>query len=404
MASDAQERRQIVNYEELWKRVEENRGDLIALAQKLVQTPSLPGQEGGVASLIRSEMEHLAYDEVWLDEAGNVIGHLAGGSGPSLMLNGHMDHVDAGDPARWAHPPFGGEIHDGDLWGRGTVDMKGGLAAMVYAGGVIKKLGMTPPGDLYVSGVVQEEVGGLGARHMARTLPLARVVVGESSANQLRRGHRGRVELRVHFEGRSVHASMPHLGINPHLSMARFVENLNGLAMAADPVYGPSTVAPTGVSSEPSSTNVTPSVLHLVLDWRNIPGESAEGVVAELEALLKQSLVQGCEGRIEVSDRNLVTYTGMEMKYPDAFPSYTTEADHPWLLATQKTLAEALRREVEVGTWRFATDGGHFAAAGATVIGFGPGDDAVVHTVEERLPIDQLVESAVGYAALCLMA
>jgi succinyl-diaminopimelate desuccinylase len=393
-----------VNYRELWKRVKEDRGNLIAFAQKLVRTPSLSGQEGEVASLIRSEMEHLGYDEVWVDEAGNVVGYLPGGKGPSLMLNGHMDHVDSGDPARWAYPPFGGEIHDGDLWGRGTVDMKGGLAAMVYAGGVVKKSGIIPPGDLYVSGVVQEEVGGLGARHLSRTLPVARAIVGESSGNHLRRGHRGRLELRAHFEGRSVHASMPYLGINPHLSMARFVENLDHLAMATDPVYGPSTVAPTCVSSEPHSTNVTPSALHLVLDWRNIPGESTEEVAAKLEALLKQSLARGCEGGIEVSDRNLVTYTGMEMKYPDAFPSYTTAADHPWLLAAQKTLAEALQREVEVGTWRFATDGGHFAAAGSTVIGFGPGNDAVVHTVEERLPINELVESAVGYAALGLMS
>jgi succinyl-diaminopimelate desuccinylase len=394
---------EIMDYNAVRELLNSHRQEMIAFAQKLVQTPSLSGEEADVAALLRAEMERLNYDEVSADGAGNVIGRIAGGDGPVLMFNGHMDHVDAGDPARWPHPPFGGEIHGGELWGRGSVDMKGALAAMVYAGGVLKKLGTVPPGTIYVSGVVQEEVGGLGARHLSRRLPVARAVVGEASANQLRRGHRGRVELRAHFEGRSVHASMPHLGVNPHSSMARFVEGLRPLEMVSDPVYGASTVAPTRVSSEPHSANVTPSALHLVLDWRNIPGEKPEAIVALLEALLAQSLEPGCKGRIEVSHRALQTYTGLQMEYPDTFPSYTTDGEDPWLRAAQATLAEALERDVKVGTWRFATDGGHFAAAGATVIGFGPGDDAVVHTAQERLPVEQLVESAIGYVALALV-
>jgi succinyl-diaminopimelate desuccinylase len=391
-----------MNYADIWGRVETHREELIAFAQKLIQTPSPSGREGDVAALIRAEMEHLHYDRVWVDKAGNVVGHIAGGDGPSLMFNGHMDHVDAGDPAHWSHPPFGGEIVGGELWGRGAADMKGALAAMVYAGGLVKKLGTPLPGDRYVTAVVQEEVGGLGARHLARTLPAARVVVGETSGNHLRRGHRGRVELTAHFEGRSVHASMPHLGVNPHFSMARFLAGLHSLSMAADPVYDASTVAPTRVVSQPESCNVTPSALRLVLDWRNIPGEGTAEIVTKLEDLLARSLGQGCQGRIEIATKELVSYTGLQMSYPDTFASFTTATDHPWLSESQRVLALALDREVKVGTWRFATDGGHLAAAGAAVLGFGPGDEAVVHTVEERLPVDQLLESVVGYMALGL--
>ena len=397
-----------MNYTEISDLAHTNRDGLVAFAQKLVQTPSLSGQEGDVAALIQAEMVRLGYDEVWTDDVGNVIGRIAGNGGPSLMLNGHMDHVATGDPARWPHPPHGGEIHDGALWGRGAADMKGALAAMVYAGGLVKKLGTPPPGDLYVAAVVQEEVGGLGARHLARCLPVAnapvaRVVIGEASGNHLRRGHRGRVELVAHFEGRSVHASMPDLAINPHFSMARFLNKLRSLPMAADPAYGSSTVAPTRVSSEPESANVTPGALHLVLDWRNIPGEGPEAIVAKLEALLTRCLESDCQGRIQVATKELVSYTGLQMTYTDIFPSFTTAADHPWLAEAQQTLEAALDREVKVDTWRFATDGGHFAAAGTTVLGFGPGDDRLVHTVEERLPLDELVESVVAYTALSLM-
>jgi acetylornithine deacetylase/succinyl-diaminopimelate desuccinylase-like protein len=154
------------------------------------------------------------------------------------------------------------------------------------------------------------------------------------------------------------------------------------------------------VVSEPHSANVTPSSLNLVLDWRNIPRESTGDIVAKLEELLARSLEPGCTGRIEVATKALVSYTGVALSYPDEFPSLNTSLDHPYLVQARLVLAAALGRGVEVGTWRFATDGGHLAEAGVTVLGFGPGDDRVVHTVEERLPLDQLVESVVGYLAL----
>jgi putative selenium metabolism hydrolase len=347
-------------------------------------------------------MKRLGLDKVWTDEAGNVVGCVAGGEGPSLMLNGHIDHVDAGDPARWAYPPFGGEIHDGAIWGRGVADMKGAVAAMVYAGGLIKSLGLQPAGDLCISAVVQEEVGGLGARYVTQQLPLDRAIIGEASKNHLRRGHRGRIELVTSFEGRSVHASMPDLGVNPHFSMARFLDQLPALEMAADPIYGASSVAPTCVHSEPSSANVTPEKVELVLDWRNIPIEEPPEILSKLRALLVQSSRPDCRGTIEIATKDLTSYTGFQMTYPDTFPSFTTAPDDPWLCAAQRALSSALNRDINVGIWRFATDGGHFAASGTTVIGLGPGDDRLVHTVEERLPIDELVESLVAYTTLAL--
>ena len=391
-----------MEYDRLWSLTEAHRTELIGFAQELVQTRSLSGQEEELAAVVQEEMERLAYDAVWVDKAGNVIGRMEGGDGPSLMLNGHMDHVDAGDPALWRYPPFAGEIHDGELWGRGAADMKGALAAMVYAGGLVKRLDGYLPGDLFVSAVVQEEVGGLGARHLAKTLAVDRAVVGEASGNQLRRGHRGRVELYACFQGRSVHASMPHLGTNPHFSMARFVEGLQKLEMVSDPVYGRSSVAPTRVSVSPDSGNITPTTLELVLDWRNVPGEGPEEIEAKLNQLLDGSLLEDCRGEIEIAAKALVSYTGFELTYRDCFPSFTTPADHPWLLDARSTLERTLGRGVEVGTWRFATDGGHFAEAGTAVLGLGPGDDAVVHTAVERLPIDELLESVVGYMALSL--
>ena len=132
----------------------------VALLQRLIQTPSLPGEEGEIAALVADEMRQLRYDEIRVDEVGNVLGKIQGdGSVPPLMFNTHLDHVDVGDPGLWPHPPFGGEIHGESVWGRGAVDIKGPMAAQIH--GVAQLLGSDqPPGDVWVSCVVQEEIGG----------------------------------------------------------------------------------------------------------------------------------------------------------------------------------------------------------------------------------------------------
>src|SRR5215213_9592639 len=205
---------------------------LVAFAQRLIRTPSLPGDEGDAARLIRSEMQSLGYDETWIDEVGNVVGVIRGtGGGRSVMFNTHLDHVDVGDVSGWQFPPYEGKIADGVLWGRGAVDIKGPTAAQVYGIALLKRAGIAPPGDVYVAGAVQEEVGGLGSLELARTTRTDRAVIGEASNNELRRGHRGRIELIVRITGRACHASAPERGINPHFSLADFLARLTDLVL-----------------------------------------------------------------------------------------------------------------------------------------------------------------------------
>ena len=111
-----------------------SRGDeIVGLCQDLVRVPSPSGCEGILAQFILASMQELDYDETWIDAAGNVIGLVKGGDGPTTMFNGHMDIVDAGSPEDWEHSPFEAEVHEGHIWGRGSADMKGGLAAMISA-------------------------------------------------------------------------------------------------------------------------------------------------------------------------------------------------------------------------------------------------------------------------------
>jgi putative selenium metabolism hydrolase len=294
--------------------VQAHRTELIAFAQKLVQTPSMPGEEGQVAHLIQQKMQTLGYDEVSTDAYGTVIGRLKGGSGPSLMLNSHMDHVDPGDPSGWPHPPFSGHLVDGHLWGRASVDMKGPLACMVYTPAILKSLNIAPPGDLYVTTAVMEEVGGIGTSYLAQHLHSDCAIVGEPSKNTLRLGHRGRVEIQIVITGKAIHASIPQAGLNPHYILADFLRVLPNLPMVSHPRFGSSTFAPTLLHSDQNSANVTPGQLTLTLDWRNIPSESPDAILAKLNSLLQTCLPPQASGEARLASHHFTTYTGQAVK------------------------------------------------------------------------------------------
>lgn len=375
----------------------------LAFLQRLLRTPSPSGGEGAVADLVEDEMRRLGFADIRRDDAGNVIGLVRGaGVAPPMMFNTHLDHVDAGDESTWSHHPFGGALVDGRVWGRGAVDIKGPLAAQLHGVGRLLARGLTPPGDVYVTAVVQEEVGGLGARHLLTHLRPPYVIVGEPSRNQLRRGHRGRTEAVVHVTGRSAHASVPQLAINPLEVVATFITRLRSLRMRSHEALGTSTVAPTLIRTDQTSANVIPSEVWLTCDWRNVPGETSEDVCATLADLARACAIPGAE--VEVVLRQYVerAYTGFNELLVSFFPPFIVETGHPALRAAERVLAEAIGLEAPVGVWRFATDGGHFAAAGLTVVGFGPGDEQLAHTNRESIGVDEIATAMAGNEALAL--
>ncbi len=378
------------------------RGRVADFCTRLVRTPSMTGDEARIAALVQREMLSLGLDEVTVDAAGNVIGCLRGGSGHSVMLHAHMDIVDPGEAARWTYGPFAGQIAKGQIWGRGAVDDKGSLAAQIYALGLLREAGLQPPGDLYVAAVVGEEVGGLGTRHLVEHLRPDLAIIGEPSQNTLRRGHRGRFEFIVTLHGRSAHASTPHEGRNPHYAMSRFLLALREAPMAQDADFGASTVAPTLAYVDQTSSNVIPAAVTVHLDWRNAPGETVEQARQRIEELLAQALEPGIQAELRIATCKVHSYTGLCRTVEHAVTPFWTAADDPRLLAAQEVLARALGRPAPVGVWPFFTDGGFLHAAGVPCIGFGPGDPAMAHVVDERLPIAELVKATAGYMALAL--
>lgn len=374
---------------------------MVDFCRRLIQTPSLPGEEGPLAALVRAEMGRLGYDEVTTDGWGNVIGVLTGtGGGRSVMLNTHLDHVSPGDPALWPIPPYEGRIVDGVLYGRAASDIKGATAPQVYAAALLRRAGVRPAGDLYVTVVVREETGGLGARELVTHLRPGCAVLGEGSDNELRHGHRGRMEVVVEVRGRSVHASVPTRGANPHYVMARLLGRLEGLAMATDPLLGASSVAPTLYRTDQTSSNVTPGICWLHLDWRNVPAEPPEAVRTKVQALLEEVLADGMTGAVSILTERLRTYTGQEAEVMMGARPFVLPVDHPVLTTAARTLAGVLGRPIPIKPWGFATDGGHFMHAGIPTIGFSPCEEQYAHTIHDQISLAKMVEALAGYAAL----
>ena len=166
------------------------------------------------------------------------------------------------------------------------------------------------------------------ARHLAETLPTPIVVVGEPSRNTLRRGHRGRTELVVHFKGRSVHASVPEKGVNPLYALGLFLGGFErSWRCQTDADLGPSTVAPTLLATDQTSANVVPGEVWQTCDWRNIPGQSGEDAQRSLAAS-RQERFDGSPGRLKASRSSVsspvvdrCTYTGLDRAIPGAHPA-----------------------------------------------------------------------------------
>ncbi len=378
---------------------------MVRFLQDLVRIPSLSTHEEAVALRLAEEMKAAGFDEVWTDRIGNVVGRIGAGQGAKLLLNGHMDTVDVGDPARWARPPYEAVIEDGVLYGRGACDMKGGLAAMVYGAKALVDAGVELAGELYVVGVVQEEpCEGLAVRVLIEEEGLRPdfVVLAEPSNLQVRVGHRGRLEMRVEVRGRAAHASSPELGENAVQNAARLVFGLELLAprLATDPFLGQGTLAVTQIESEAASRNAVPDCCTFYIDRRLTLGETERKALAEVEHIIN---VEEVDADLTIPEYRAVSYTGYDCRAKSSFPAWVMAEDHALVQATVRSVRETLGYRPRLGRWSFSTDGTYTAGvANIPTVGFGPGEERYAHTVEEQIRLNDVVDAARVYARLAV--
>ncbi len=362
---------------------------MIAFLQEILRCESRTYHEQALANRLVLEMQQQGFDAAWIDQTGNALGLVRGRErGAATMLLTHLDHIDVGDTALWKHPPFAGVLEDGEIHGRGAVDIKGPLAAQLFALIGLIKAGQRPKHDVLLCCPVEEEEGGRGMEELLAKLPLetplglleiGACVVGEPSGNRIMLGHRGVCRCTVRFHGRAHHASLGLHAENPHFAYAVFLERLKNLELPNHPILGRSSISPTTIHADTSSNNLTPNTITLTLDWRTTFEDGAA-----VRRILEQ-LLEGLPATFVSYD----DWTGGADGVKN--PGFITEPNHPLVQALHQT-RDSLLGASKTGIWQFATDGRWAHKVGIPCVGFGPGAENLAHTTLERISVQQLEE------------
>ena len=371
--------------------------------REIIAIPSMSGDEENVARRIAREMMQRGFDEVNIDSFGSVIGRM--GDGPrKILYDAHIDTVGVGDPEAWDHDPFLGKQEDGQIWGRGASDNKGGLASILF-GAVLAKETLPEDVTLYVVGsAMEEDCDGiafktlLGQGEDEEGLDPDVVLLSECTGLAVYRGHRGRMEIQVTVRGESCHASAPERGVNAIYAMNCIVAGIAKLneRLADDPFLGKGTVSVTKIAGDGPSLNAVPDRCEIFLDRRLTAGETKESAVAEIEAVVAEC---GADAEVSVLVHRAEGWTGKEVEMEKYYPTWTLPAEHPAFAAGLAAATKALDRESEGGRWVFSTNGVYTAGlAGIPTLGFGPAEEEYAHSVGDRVSEEDLYRSILFYA------
>lgn len=404
---------------------------MLDLAQRAIRCPSLSGDEKAVSEIFLEELKRLGYDEAFRDEWGNIVGIVYGTeAGPTIMYNGHMDHVDVGDPSEWGgYEPYSGTIDVAEILneagtalektsvihGRAASDTKSGIACQFYSGAILarlKKEGYGFKGNYMVSAVVLEEpaeqIGMAGLYD--ETLPKRGITVDgvvscEATSLKIYCGHRGRVELNVEISGVASHGSTPWLGTNAVNKATRFidaVERRYAETFQEDEKLGKSSIALTIINCTPGAMCIVPDRCNITYDRRLVPTETPENAVQEIQEIIDKIHAEDPDFRasVRVAAVPRTTYTGKEVVRPNIKEGWRIAEDHPFVEAAAKGLA-SIGEPVAYSYWDFGTDlamicGRHKVAA----IGYSPMQEYYCHRPVDMCRIDFMERALLGNIAI----
>jgi len=387
--------------------------ELVELTRELVRRPSVvrPGDpsatESAVADYVHRWFVKEGFDaEVHEVAPGrpNVLAVLGEkGSGKSLLLEGHTDVVTEGDPAAWTHPPFGADLVDGRIYGRGAADMKAGLAAAMVAAAALKRGGARLGGRLVVGALVDEEADMIGVRQLCGTAlgrELDAAIICEPEENELCLEQRGVVWARVTVRGRMAHGAMPEAGVNPITGVAALLREVPALqkrlrALCAKSRYlRPPTVTPTivraPVSGVPQS-NVIPAAAEATLDVRLTLGPDEAVIAAEIHAACRRAAA-ACDG------------VSVDWRPANGYRLATrVDRDEALVKAMVKGVRQATGRAARFGGVPGSTDGTILRMTlGIPIVTCGPGNRLIPHQVDEYVDVAELTDAARIYVASVL--
>ncbi|RYL92548.1 M20 family peptidase [Sporolactobacillus sp. THM7-4] len=309
----------------------------------------------------------------------------------SLVLSGHLDTVPVGN-AKWQEDPWGAHIKDGKLYGRGSSDMKSGVAAMILAINAIAKSGIKLKGDLSFLGTAGEEVDGRGARlaiHDGTISGATALVIGEPTNNQLFIAHKGVLWLEITINGKTAHAGWPDKGINAISAMHHFVNELEKFQPVHDKILGNSTIN-LGLINGGIAPNMVADTCRLTIDCRTVPGLDAERIYQHAEEIL-----------ITLSENLNISYS---LRIINNMHFVSTPQENPFIQLSAKVFKESFEADVRFGGANYYSDGSLFTKGNEhlPILIFGPGNPDQAHQPNEWVSLDQYYAAIRYYAMLAI--
>lgn len=392
---------------EIKQRVAGRREEIISFMREICAIPSMESKIGPVGERIQAEMRKLGFDEVRFDKMGNTLGRI--GSGPkTLVYDSHIDTVGVGDREDWPWDPFTGKIEDGKFYARGACDEKGSTPGMIHGLAIARDLGLLDGYSAWYFGTMEEWCDGIAPNAFVEVDPGIRpdyVVIGEPTKMNIYRGHKGRIEMKITATGRSAHAAFHYLGDNAVYKMISIINLIRELdrrfrfGQGGHPVLGNPSIAVTDVAARTNSLNAVPDQFTIYIDRRMTLSETHDDVINLIKGLIPDYLQH--EIFVEELKYDEPSYTGFRMPLTKFFPPWLMEETHPLVQAGQSTIHGLWGETRPLGTWDFSTNGTYWAGkAGIPSIGFGPGDEKTAHTIQENVPLDDLVSATEFYASL----
>lgn len=318
---------------------------------------------------------------------------------PQLAFNAHIDTVPIEAPDAWNYDPFGAEIVDGTLYGRGAGDDKSSVTAQVMAAVAIHRAGVQLEGTLIVNPVADEEAVGVhGSKwlHDTGQLKPDMIIIGEQTNNEVAIAERSINWVEIVIHGEAAHGAMPWNGVNAIIKMAgviKFLEReyLPQLAQRTHPYLPPSTMN-LGTIQGGIKTNMVPELSRITLDRRVLPGETIETITTELIELLERYA-----HKVEPINYEITVL------YSSGLP-VDTSPDDPLVGTMQSAVSDVSGEERPITGYNQGSDGRFFATDGIPVLIFGPSHPDVGHSANEHVPIAQVVEATKIYALTALRA
>ncbi|MCD4681653.1 MAG: YgeY family selenium metabolism-linked hydrolase [Bacteroidales bacterium] len=369
---------------------------------KLVRIESLSCNEKSVQKVLKQLMEECGADEVIIDGLGNCIGKMGNGS-KVIAIDGHMDTVDVGNMNNWDFDPFSGEIKNGFVHGRGSVDQKGGVASMLTSIKILKEIGIPDNLTIYFIGsVMEEDCDGLCWKYIIEEDKIKPdvVIITEPTNLNIYRGQRGRMEIQISFQGISSHGSAPERGKNAiYLASeaALRIKDLN-YNLKHDDFLGKGSITISEIKSDSPSLCAVADFAQLHIDRRLTWGETKKSAIHELEEAL-----QGLDPKISIPYYEEEAFTGNMYGMEKYYPTWIMEENHPVITTGVITYKELFNEPPKVDKWTFSTNGVTINGIyNIPIIGFGPGDEVMAHAPNEKIPIQDLQVASAFYAAYAL--